>query len=82
MLDQQKDKVQAALTFSGRRALTVDEVVDAIVNVALDKKPLEIILPQMRGILAKLANSFPSIAATQMSTWRRKGIKQQLQEKK
>ncbi|ENU26805.1 SDR family NAD(P)-dependent oxidoreductase [Acinetobacter modestus] len=82
MLDQQKDKVQAALTFSGPRALTVDEVVDAIVNVALVKKPLEIILPQMRGILAKLANSFPSVAATQMNTWRRKGIKQQLQEKK
>ncbi|MCE1272273.1 MAG: hypothetical protein LWW88_12095 [Acinetobacter sp.] len=64
------------------KPLTVDEVVDAIVNVALVKKPLEIILPQMRGILAKLANSFPSVAATQMNTWRRKGIKQQLQEKK
>nr|WP_241878744.1 SDR family oxidoreductase [Psychrobacter sp. PraFG1]UNK05327.1 SDR family oxidoreductase [Psychrobacter sp. PraFG1] len=35
MLDQQKDKEQAALTFSGSRTLTVDEVVDAIVGPVL-----------------------------------------------
>lgn len=77
MLDQQKDKDQAALTFSGRRALTVDEVVDAIINEALVKRPLEIMLPRMRGVLAKFANTFPSLAATQVKALRKKGMQHQ-----
>lgn len=77
MLDQQKDKEQAALTFSGRRALSVDEVVDAIINEALVKRPLEIVLPRMRGVLAKFANSFPSLAATQVKALRKKGMQHQ-----
>jgi 3-oxoacyl-[acyl-carrier protein] reductase len=66
MLDQQKDKEQAALTFSGARALIVQEVVDAILDNALKNKPLEIILPTMRGGIAKAANAFPTIAARQV----------------
>lgn len=76
MLDQQKDKEQAALTFSGTRALTAQEVVDAII-AALDHKPLEVILPPSRGVVAKLANSFPAIAARQVNRMRQIGIKRQ-----
>ena len=78
MLDQQKGKAQAALTFSGSRALTVDEVVHAIIDEALVKRPLEIVLPRLRGVLAKFANAFPALAATQVSSLRKKGIKNYL----
>lgn len=77
MLDQQKDKEQAALTFSGKRALTVQEVVDAILDNALKNKPLEIILPPMRGVVAKAANVFPTIAARQVSKLRQVGMQRQ-----
>ena len=76
MLDQQKDKEQAALTFSGSRALTTEEVVNAILS-ALEDKSLEIILPPMRGVVAKLANAFPAIAAHQVNRMRQIGIKRQ-----
>ena len=81
MLDQQKGKEQAALTFSGTRALTTQEVVDAILGKALKDKPLEIILPPMRGVIAKAANVFPTIAARQVSRLRQIGIKRQNQIK-
>lgn len=77
MLDQQKGKMQAALTFSGRRALTVDEVVNAIIKDALVNRPLEIVLPRMRGILAKFGNVFPSFAVKQINKLRRQGIQHQ-----
>ena len=77
MLDQQKGKEQAALTFSGSRALTTQEVVNAIVGPALHDKPLEIILPPMRGVLAKVANAFPALAATQVAKLRKAAIKRQ-----
>lgn len=81
MLDQQKGKDQAALTFSGSRALTVDEVVDAVVNDALVKRPLEMVLPRSRGVLAKFANAFPALAATQVRSLREKGLQQQVKNK-
>ncbi|XID75629.1 SDR family NAD(P)-dependent oxidoreductase [Alkanindiges sp. WGS2144] len=76
MLDQQKGKEQAALTFSGSRALTTQEVVDAILE-ALEDKPLEVILPPMRGVVAKVANAFPALAARQVKRIRQIGIKRQ-----
>lgn len=76
MLDQQKDKEQAALTFSGSRALTTQEVVDAILE-ALKDKPLEVILPLMRGVVAKVANTFPALAASQLKRIQQIGIKRQ-----
>lgn len=77
MLDQQKGKEQAALTFSGKRALTTQEVVDAILGPALHDKPLEIILPPLRGALAKVANAFPALAASQIGLLRKVGSKRQ-----
>ena len=77
MLDQQKDKEQAALTFSGTRALTTQEVVDAILGPALADQPLEIILPTWRGVIAKAANAFPGITAHQVKRMREIGMKRQ-----
>lgn len=77
MLDQQKGKVQAALTFSGQRSLTTKEVVDAILNNALKKRPLEVVLPPVRGMLAKLGNMSPAFLASQVKGFRKKGMQRQ-----
>ena len=77
MLDQQKDKEQAALTFSGNRTLTVDEVVDAILGNALQSRPMEIMLPQSRGVVAKVANIFPQTSGRFIDIFQKQGIKRQ-----
>jgi 3-oxoacyl-[acyl-carrier protein] reductase len=64
MMDIQIDRVEAAHTFSGGRALTPDEVVRAVIDRALVRKPLELVLPAPRsaqGAVAKLANAFPEV---------------------
>lgn len=77
MLDIQKGKAETVLTFSGPRALTADEVVDAIVDDALVNKPLEIMLPTWRGATAKAANLVPNLSARAMSFFRKAGLKRQ-----
>lgn len=74
MLDQQKDKAQAALTFSGSRALTSEEVVNSILT-SLKEKPFEVILPPMRGVVAKLANAFPTLTAKHVRKVQKQGLK-------
>lgn len=76
MLDIQKGKEQAALTFSGPRALTAGEVVAGIFD-ALDKRPLELALPGWRGATAKFVNVFPGVGARAMGLFRRAGLKRQ-----
>lgn len=77
MLDQQKGKEQAALTFSGNRTLTVDEVVEAIMGTALKSKPMEIMLPQSRGVVAKFANIFPQTSGRFIDVFQKQGLKRQ-----
>lgn len=77
MLDQQKDKEQAALTFSGSRTLSVDEVVDAIVGPVLHKRPLEMVIPPSRGVVAKVANMFPQTTGRFVDIFQKQGIKRQ-----
>lgn len=76
MLDIQKGKEQAALTFSGPRALTTAEVVAAILE-ALETRPLEVMLPGWRGATAKLANVFPGSSAKALGLFRKAGRKRQ-----
>lgn len=77
MLDQQKDKEQAALTFSGNRTLTVDEVVDAILGPVLEKRPFEMVLPASRGVVAKIANIFPQTTGNYVDFFRKQGSQRQ-----
>lgn len=58
MLDLQKDRDEAVLTFSGR-VLQVDEVRDAIVD-AMKRRPIELAIPATRGRLAKAAALWPA----------------------
>jgi 3-oxoacyl-[acyl-carrier protein] reductase len=65
MMDIQVDREEATYTFSGSRPLTAMEVVNAVLERALVKKPLELVLPAPRsgqGALAKIANAFPELS--------------------
>jgi 3-oxoacyl-[acyl-carrier protein] reductase len=62
MLDLQVGYREAAITFSGSRFLTVEDVADAIVHRVLPHRPLELDLPRSRALLARLADLFPRTA--------------------
>jgi len=81
MLTLQLDYPEACLTFSGSRALAVEEVGKVILNEALKKKKLEVIYPASRGWIAKLASVRPQLAGFLMSSLIRKGLKNQQQMK-
>ncbi len=61
MLDLQKDYEEAAITFSNFRYLTPEEVSNVIIEKAINKKKMEILIPWYRGYLAKFSNFVPSI---------------------
>ncbi|RHX83495.1 SDR family NAD(P)-dependent oxidoreductase [Leptospira stimsonii] len=82
MLDLQKDYEQASMTFSGDKVLTADEVSRIILGRVLSKKPLEVLIPGSRGILAKIANVFPGISGFLGPMLRKKGLKKQSTYKK
>ena len=77
MLDKQLDYQEAALTFSGPRLLSVDEVGRAIVEQALQRGRLEVIIPWSRGFLSKLTSCFPTWAARVLPTLTAKGLRRQ-----
>jgi 3-oxoacyl-[acyl-carrier protein] reductase len=62
MLDLQVDYPQAALTFSGSRALTVEDLAKVIVDTVLPDRPLEVTVPLGRGVLARFADALPGVA--------------------
>lgn len=76
MLDIQKGKEQAALTFSGLRALTTEEVVQAMLD-ALETRPMEVVLPGWRGVTAKFANAFPAVGHKAVGLLRKVGRRRQ-----
>jgi 3-oxoacyl-[acyl-carrier protein] reductase len=59
MLDLQLGYREAAMTFSGDRVLTVEDVADAVVRRVLPQRPLELYLPRSRALLARFADLFP-----------------------
>jgi 3-oxoacyl-[acyl-carrier protein] reductase len=65
MMDIQLDRPEAAFTFSGRRPLEADEVTAAIVERALVRRPLELIVDapwSIQWIAAKIGNAVPPLA--------------------
>lgn len=79
MLDLQLDCPQAALTFSGRRALGVEEIERLILRRVLPRRPLEAILPRSRGWLAKLTSALPGVARVVLPALMKKGLARQKQ---
>ena len=74
MLDLQLDYPEAALTFSGPGPLTVDTVVRVVVNRVMTHKPIEVIIPFSRGLLAKLVSAVPILSTWLGDHLRRKGL--------
>ncbi len=62
MLTLQEDFEEAALTFSGRRALTVEDIGSLVFDKVLVERPLEVMLPGYRGLLAKVGSAVPGLA--------------------
>jgi 3-oxoacyl-[acyl-carrier protein] reductase len=60
MLDLQVDCEQAAMTFSGPKALTVEDIERALLDVVLPEAPLELPIPFSRGAMARLATLLPA----------------------
>ncbi|MBI4056091.1 MAG: SDR family oxidoreductase [Elusimicrobia bacterium] len=77
MLELQKRYKQAALTFSGPRILSVEDVGQLILGPVLSRKPLEIFLPKSRGWLARVADLFPQLGFLLGPAFQKKGLKRQ-----
>jgi 3-oxoacyl-[acyl-carrier protein] reductase len=76
LVEPYKHKNQAALIFIAP-LLTTKEVVRAVVDRALVKRPMEITLPRARGLLAKAAGSFPILAQRLAASMTRTGLRNQ-----
>ncbi|UQA58283.1 SDR family oxidoreductase [Polyangium aurulentum] len=77
MLDLQVDYEQAAMTFSGPRALTVEDIEAVVLNEVLPGRPLEVALPLSRGLLARVANTAPGLSRVIAPVLRKKGLQKQ-----
>ena len=76
LVEPYRHKAQAALIFI-TPLLTTGQVVDAIINRALVKRPTEITLPRARGLMAKIAGSFPGVANLLAGSMTRTGLRNQ-----
>jgi 3-oxoacyl-[acyl-carrier protein] reductase len=77
MLDRQVSHPEAALSFSGGRALTVQEVANVIVDRVLETKPLEVLIPRSRGVLAQATSVWPGLALRLAPLMLRRGRERQ-----
>src|SRR5699024_3393410 len=73
MLEQQRGDDNAALTFSGRRALAPQEVAAAILGPVLRKRPIEHYLPFREGVMGRICNAFPRFFLSQVDAARKRG---------
>lgn len=73
MLEQQRGDEDAALTFSGSRALSPEEVAAAVLGPVLRKRPLEYFLPFRDELLGKISNAFPRLFLSQLDKARARG---------
>lgn len=73
MLDLQVGYEEAAMTFSGPKALTVKDLERALFDVVLPKAPLELPLPFTRGALARFSTFLPAAAVRLVPLLSRKG---------
>lgn len=77
MLKAEAHSKDAALIFSGGRILTTEEVRDAILGPVLQKKPMEYILPDARGWLAKASSAAPELSSRIVGMLQKRGLKAQ-----
>jgi 3-oxoacyl-[acyl-carrier protein] reductase len=61
MLDKQVGYKEAAMTFSGPKPLTVEDIERLIVETVLPGRPIEAAIPASRAFLARMANAAPGV---------------------
>lgn len=76
MLDLQKSRPEAALTFSGATALRPGDLVRALDEV-FATRPLELALPTSRGYLARVVSAFPELGKRIAPFIRKVGLRNQ-----
>jgi NADP-dependent 3-hydroxy acid dehydrogenase YdfG len=77
MLDLQVDYAEAAMTFSGGRTLSVQDVERVFIEEVLPNRPLEVTIPMTRGLIARLANFMPATAVSMGPVFTTQGKKKQ-----
>jgi 3-oxoacyl-[acyl-carrier protein] reductase len=77
MLDLQVDYDEAAMTFSGPRALTVQDLERVFIEEVLPHRPLEVTIPMARGLIARLASFMPSTVVSLAPVFTSQGRKKQ-----
>jgi len=61
MVDLQVAYPEAAISFSSPRMLTVEDVAQVILGEVLTRRPLEVLIPKGRGLLARLVSVWPEL---------------------
>lgn len=82
MLDLQVDYEQAAMTFSGPKALTVEDIERALIDEVLPNAPLELPIPFTRGAMARLATFLPAAVVKLAPLFTKKGRAEQEKRKR
>ena len=77
MLELQMSHAAAALTFTAKRFLTVEDVGRAVFDHVLPRRPLEVTLPRRRGWLAKLTSLWPSTTGWLLPSLTKDSLKRQ-----
>lgn len=81
MLDLQVDYEEAAMTFSGPRALSVQDIERVFIEEVLPNRPLEVTIPMTRGLIARLATFAPGALMGLSESFTSQGRKKQEQLK-
>jgi len=68
---------EAAMTFSGGRILTVEDIGQVILKKALAKKKIEVLYPASRGLQAKLGSFFAGFGGKATNVLIKKGVRRQ-----
>jgi len=77
MLVLQEAYEEAALTFSGRRPLTVHDIERVVFDKVLVRRPREVTIPFSRGLQARVVSLFPGLSDWLTGLLRRRGRKAQ-----
>jgi len=67
------DYPEAALTFSGNKPLSVEDIHRLLVDIVLPRRPMDVTLPFHRGALARLVTVWPALAPALVPRLQRKG---------
>ncbi len=80
MLQKVESNRAAGHLFAKTKLLTAADVVDAVFDTVLTKRPSELILPSYRGYLAKFMSMWPDLAMKIEPSFRRRGLSKQAQQ--